>query len=48
MRMCLTFGAISGLLPEVLRYDSFHKLGIPRWAAQDLKIRGKSSRPALG
>lgn len=32
------------LLDEVLRFDNFHKLGIPRWAVEDFELRGKLIR----
>jgi aryl-alcohol dehydrogenase-like predicted oxidoreductase/cytochrome P450 len=32
------------LLDEVLRFDNFHKLGVPRWAVEDLELRGKLIR----
>jgi aryl-alcohol dehydrogenase-like predicted oxidoreductase len=35
---------LRNLLDEVLRFDNFHKLGIPRWAAEDFEIRGKLIR----
>jgi aryl-alcohol dehydrogenase-like predicted oxidoreductase/cytochrome P450 len=35
---------LRGLLDEVLRFDSFHKLGIPRRALEDFEIRGKLIR----
>ncbi len=35
---------LGNLLDEVLRFDNFHKLGIPRWATQDIELRGQLIR----
>lgn len=35
---------LRNLLDETLRFDSFHKLGVPRWALEDFEIRGKLIR----
>jgi aryl-alcohol dehydrogenase-like predicted oxidoreductase len=35
---------MKNLLDEVLRFDNFHKLGIPRWALEDFELRGKVIR----